>query len=84
MGKGFGEDREYSERIGAEIDSEVSKIINDALIRVKEILTNKRAVLNAIAKSLIEIETIEREDFEKILIANGITPKKKIDIEHQD
>jgi D-serine deaminase-like pyridoxal phosphate-dependent protein len=29
----------------------------------------------AIAQKLVEVETIERDDFEKILIANGITPK---------
>ena len=39
--------------------------------------------LNAIAAQLVEVETIERDEFEKILIANGITPKKKEDIEHQ-
>ena len=33
--------------------------------------------LDAIAKHLVEVETIEREGFEKLLIANGITPKKK-------
>lgn len=35
------------------------------------------------AKALVEVETIERDEFEKILIANGVTPKKKEDIEHQ-
>ena len=46
-------------------------------------LKKHRKVLEAIAQTLVEVETIEREDFEKILIANGITPKKKEDIEHQ-
>jgi hypothetical protein len=30
---------------------------------------------------LIEVETLERDDFEKILIANGIVPKKKQEID---
>jgi len=38
-----------------------------------------RGALDAIAKELIEKETIERTEFEKILIANGITPKKRED-----
>ncbi len=60
------QDREYSETFGTELDREVSGII-----------TKHRPVLDAIAKTLISVETIERDDFEKILIANGIIPKKK-------
>ena len=33
--------------------------------------------------SKIEKETIERMEFETILVAHGITPKQKLDIEHQ-
>jgi ATP-dependent Zn protease len=40
-------------------------------------LTDHKGALDAIANRLIETETIEREEFEKLLIANGITPKKK-------
>jgi cell division protease FtsH len=80
---GLVEDREYSEKIGAVVDGEVSAIIEDNIKRVEELLKKYKSVLKAIAEKLIEIETIEREDFEKILIANGVTPKKKLDIEHQ-
>ena len=31
----------------------------------------------------MEVETIERDEYEKIIIAHGIIPKKKQDIEHQ-
>jgi ATP-dependent Zn protease len=44
-------------------------------------MTKHRTALDAIAKRLVEVETIEREEFEKILIVNGITPKTKDDIE---
>ena len=40
-------------------------------------LEEHRGALDAIAKTLVEVETLEREDFEKVLIANGITPKKR-------
>lgn len=79
--KGF-EEKDYSERVGAEIDAEVSRLISEALRRAEELIKEHRAALDAIASKLIEVETIERDDFEKILIANGITPKKKQDIEH--
>jgi hypothetical protein len=40
-------------------------------------------LLDTIAARLIEVETIERDDFEKLLVAHGVVPKKKKDIEHQ-
>jgi cell division protease FtsH len=76
-------DKEYSEKVGAMIDAEVSEIMNDAMKKVEKIIKEHRKTLDAIARRLIEVETIEQKEFEEILIANGITPKKKKDIEHQ-
>ena len=77
------EQGEQSDELAAQIDAEVKKIIEGALKKAENVLKKHRKVLEAIAQTLVEVETIEREDFEKILIANGITPKKKEDIEHQ-
>jgi len=74
-------DREYSENMSAKIDSEVKKIMDTAFAKAREVIRDKRSVLNAIAKALVQEETIEQEVFEKILLANGITPKKKENIE---
>jgi hypothetical protein len=41
------------------------------------VLTEHRKALDSIAKVLVEKETIEREEFEKLLIVNGITPKAR-------
>lgn len=78
FGHGVG-DKEYSQTVSTTIDGEVSKIMNEAYLRALNVITEKRVALDAISKALIEAETIERDEFEKILIANGITPKKKID-----
>lgn len=80
---GVSEDHEYSEKVGAVIDAEVSAIIENGLIRAGEILKKYKSALKVISEKLIEVETIERDEFEKLLIANGITPKQKKDIEHQ-
>ncbi|XKT75195.1 MAG: ATP-dependent zinc metalloprotease FtsH [Patescibacteria group bacterium UBA2103] len=77
-----GNPKEYSEEVSAMIDAEVTKIITDAKEEATKILTKHRDVLDAIAQKLIEVETLERKEFEDLLIANGITPKKKEDIEH--
>jgi len=67
----------YSDRVADQIDDEVKRIIEEAREKAKTIITERRPALEAIAKELIEKETIERADFENILIANGITPKKR-------
>lgn len=70
-------DREYSEKVSAEIDGEVSLIINNALKKAEEILIKHRNVLEVITRRLIEVEVIEKDEYEQILVAQGIPLKKK-------
>jgi cell division protease FtsH len=78
FGRGVGE-KEYSEKMAIEIDTEVQRIIEEAQKKGEKILTDHRKALDAIAAKLMEVETIERDEFEKLLIIHGITPKKKDD-----
>ncbi len=80
---GEGVDGEQSEAVAKQIDEEVRTIIDSAYKTAENVITKHRGALDAIAAKLVEVETIEQEEFEKILIAHGITPKKKLDIEHQ-
>lgn len=65
----------YSQQIAAKIDDEVTRIIEEAKDKARVVLEEHRPALDAIAERLVEVETLEREEFEKILLANGITPK---------
>ncbi len=80
----FGEGVEsgVSEDVQGQLDAEVKRIITDAHKKALDIITTHRKALNAIAETLVEVETLERDAFEDLLIANGITPKKAQDIEH--
>jgi cell division protease FtsH len=82
FGKGV-EDHEYSEKISSDVDSEVARIMSEGYAKAQNVVTTHKAALDAIASRLIEVETIERDEYEKIIIAHGIQPKKKLDIEHQ-
>jgi cell division protease FtsH len=82
FGRGV-EDKEFSEKVGGDIDAEVSRIMKEAHDKAIKVITENRKLLDAIAQRLIEVETIEKAEFEALLIANGVTPKKKLDIEHQ-
>ncbi len=76
FGRGI-EDGEYSEEVSAKIDSEVSRIMSEAYKKADEIVRKHRGLLDTVARRLVEVETIEREEYEKMLVVYGIMPKKK-------
>ena len=75
-GRGIGE-KEFSEVVSAMVDSEVSLILGNELKRANEVLETHRKALDMISGELVRVETIEHAEFEKLLIANGIIPKRK-------
>lgn len=70
-------DHEYSEKVSAEIDGEVTRIMTEARILAETTLTAHKKAFEAVAKRLIEVETIERDEYEKIIVAHGIELKSK-------
>jgi cell division protease FtsH len=73
-------EREYSEQVAAKVDAEVSRIIDEAKSRAESAVKEHRKALDGIAEYLIEHESAEKDEFEKLLLAHGIIPKKKEDI----
>jgi len=76
FGRGV-DDKEYSPEVAAKIDAEVSRIMDEALEKAKDVLTTHRKALEVMSEKLIEVETLERKEFEDLLILHGIEPKKK-------
>lgn len=76
FGRGV-EEKTFSDRVATDIDNEISRIMKEAEEKAKKTITENRTLLDVIARRLIEVETIERAEFEQILVANGVTPKKK-------
>jgi cell division protease FtsH len=72
--------KEYSEKVSAEIDAEVKKIIDAAYKKAHDIIVKHRKLLDAIAARLVEKETMERDEFEAMITAHGLTPKKSQEI----
>lgn len=73
----FGEGRNYSEQVAEKIDKEIEIIIRGAEKRAAEIVAKRRDLLEKIAKTLVEKETIEREEFEKMMGAKTQSSKGK-------
>ena len=66
LGREISEQRDYSEQVAEEIDVEVRGFVRDAYERAKSVLVEYRDRLDALAKRLIEVETIDQSEFEKI------------------
>ncbi|MCU0484917.1 MAG: ATP-dependent zinc metalloprotease FtsH [Anaerolineales bacterium] len=66
LGREISEQRDYSEAIAEVIDQEVRKLISEAYARAKNILTDYKDMLDAVAQRLMEVETLSREEFEAI------------------
>ena len=63
LGKEIGEQRDYSEAVAQEIDQEVSRIVHEAYERAKDALTRHREPFERIAERLIEVETLDADEF---------------------
>jgi len=66
MGRDMGHGREYSEEVASAIDEEVRAFIDVAHHEAYEILSENRDVLDALVVELLEKETLNREEIERI------------------
>jgi cell division protease FtsH len=71
----FGSTRNYSEQVAQEIDREVEKIIKKGEADAAELISQNKELLARIADTLVNKETIEKEEFEQLI--KGDAPKKK-------
>jgi len=66
LGREISEQRDYSEAIATQIDREVRKLVDEAYDQAFGILKKYRQQLDDIANKLLEVESLNREEFEKI------------------
>jgi cell division protease FtsH len=66
LGKDFTTHKNYSEEIASEIDEEIKKIINQAFCKAEEILLEHKEKLDVVANALLEVETLDGDQFEAL------------------
>ena len=76
LGRDIAEQRNYSEEVAAKIDKEVARIMEEGYKRANEVLSKYKSTLDKIAQRLISEETIEQEEYEK-LVADVMPAHKK-------
>jgi cell division protease FtsH len=67
LGRDLHSEPDYSDETAREIDAEIRRIIEDAHQRAKEILVARSDELQSLSQILLRRETIEREEFLKLL-----------------
>ncbi len=67
LGREITHERNYSESVAKEIDAEVSGFIGQAYRAAQKIVSARRKVLDTIAKSLLEKEVLEQDDFYNLI-----------------
>ncbi|MDD3006868.1 MAG: ATP-dependent zinc metalloprotease FtsH [Candidatus Pacebacteria bacterium] len=67
LGKEIHEQRNYSEKIASEIDTEIEKFIADAYKKATEVIQENKEKLEKVTKRLMEVEVIEKEEFEALM-----------------
>jgi cell division protease FtsH len=75
LGRDLHSEQNYSDAIAYEIDLEIQRIIKECYERAKKILTENRDKLELIAKTLLEVETLDAEQI-KHLIEHGKLPER--------
>lgn len=67
LGREIHENRDYSEKVAETIDAEINKLIEQGLKRATELLKKHKDAIDRIVASLVERETIERDEFTKVV-----------------
>ncbi|MFH0834229.1 MAG: ATP-dependent zinc metalloprotease FtsH [Patescibacteria group bacterium] len=80
LGKDLMHERDYSEQMASQIDGEVRKIVDTAYTTAKNILFKNKAKLKKIAEKLLEIETLDSTEFEKLFGAKKATAELQVKI----
>ncbi|EJL47940.1 ATP-dependent zinc metalloprotease FtsH [Brevibacillus agri] len=67
LGRDYGNERNYSDKIAYEIDLEMQNIINECYAKCKELLTKHRDQLDLIANTLLRVETLDADQIKQLI-----------------
>jgi cell division protease FtsH len=67
LGKEIARHKDYSEKTAIEIDDEVKRIVMDAYNRAQNLLAENKDLLDALAKTLLEKETMDAEEIDALI-----------------
>lgn len=72
LGRDIAAERDFSEETAAAIDDEVRNLVDQAYRRAKQVLVNNRHVLDQLAQSLVDKETVDAEELQQMLTSSQV------------
>ena len=78
LGREISEQRDYSDAVAEQIDNQVREIIDAEYKRVHEILEANRDKLELVAKTLLEVETLEANEFVALMEGKELPAKPPV------
>ena len=76
LGRDYNKSRNFSNEMAHEIDKEVRKIMDECHEKARQILTENKDLVKLIAETLLEYETITKEEIDS-LVETGHMPEDK-------
>jgi len=70
LGREITTEKNYSEKTAIEIDNEVKRLIDEATKKAEKIIKENKKQIEVLAKTLLEKEVLEKEEFEKLMEEN--------------
>ena len=67
LGRDYMKDKNFSDQVALEIDNEVRSIIDECYKKAQQVLTENSDLVHLIAKHLMEIETLTKEDIYELV-----------------
>ena len=83
LGRDYNKSHDFSSQVANEIDEAQRKIINDCYANTKKIIKENRELLDLIATTLLEYETITKEQID-YLVKNGCMPDEDGEVDLSD
>ena len=77
LGREIAQHRDYSEDTAVKIDDEVTSIVTENYARVKQLLTDNISTLHRLAEMLLERESLDTDDIDKIVNGEPLEPLEK-------
>ena len=84
LGRDYGKDKNFSEAIATEIDKEIRFIIHSCYEKATAVIKENQDLLKTLAKYLLAVETLTKEDIDEIVATNGLARYDNILVSNPD
>ncbi len=74
LGRDFVTRKDYSEKKAQEIDEEITRILRELYDEARQLLSDNRELLERISDALLERETLERSELERLRVGEPLPP----------